>query len=142
MSEDIGERSSSSSSTVSPNLNINNLFSTNITYDLNIEQSANYPNTNNSDGNTNTNNEESLKEINNDSADNTPYNRFIFSFKEGVNIATHNIRSLSRSTKLQEWIEFCAEANLYIIALSETKLTENRTIGYPTLYTIYTRQIS
>ena len=33
-----------------------------------------------------------------------------FSFEEGINIATHNIRRLLRAEKVQEWIKFCTEA--------------------------------
>jgi len=69
----------------------------------------------------------------------TGKHKHTFSFDEGINIATHNIRGLSRVEKVQEWIEFCTEANIHIIALSETKLTPNRVKGLTNpIYGIYT----
>jgi len=55
-----------------------------------------------------------------------------------INITTHNIRGMSQPLKIQNWFEYCAKSNFHIIAVTETKLTNNRTknLSNP-LYHIY-----
>ncbi|CAG8650386.1 8602_t:CDS:1, partial [Gigaspora rosea] len=46
-----------------------------------------------------------------------------FSLSNGINIVTHNIRGITNTLKMQNWIEYCHENNLHIISITETKLT-------------------
>jgi len=62
-----------------------------------------------------------------------------FNLNEKINISTHNIRGINEILKMQTWIEYCAESNLHIISLTETKLKESttRSLTNP-LYKIFT----
>src|SRR5260363_137986 len=54
-----------------------------------------------------------------------PYINYEFNLLTGINITTHNIRGLSSIDKARNWIEHCAENNMHIISLTETKLKES-----------------
>ena len=62
-----------------------------------------------------------------------------FNLNDKINIATHNIRGINNILKMQTWIEHCAELNLHIISLTETKLkdTITKSLTNP-LYKIFT----
>ena len=45
--------------------------------------------------------------------------------KKRINIASYNIRGLNNNVKLQQWIIYCSQKNLYIIVISETKLKDS-----------------
>ena len=53
--------------------------------------------------------------------------------KEKINIASHNIRELNNNVKLQQWIIYCSQKNLYIVAISETKLKESSYTSFSNL---------
>jgi len=56
-----------------------------------------------------------------------------------INIATHNIRGMSKLGKIHDWIDYCLESNLHIIALTETKLTTARAANLTNpLYSFFT----
>src|SRR5260364_252432 len=53
------------------------------------------------------------------------YINYEFNLLTGINITTHNIRKLFSIDKARSWIEHCAENNMHIISLTETKLKES-----------------
>src|SRR5260364_61324 len=67
----------------------------------------------------------------------TNHNR-VNKITNNINITTHNIRGMSQPLKIQNWLKYCAKSNFHIIAITETKLTNNRSknLSNP-LYFIY-----
>jgi len=62
-----------------------------------------------------------------------------FNLNEKINIATHNVRGINNTLKMQTWIKYCVESNLHIISITETKLKESTTKSLTNpLYKIYT----
>ena len=60
-----------------------------------------------------------------------------FSLTNGISIATHNIQGANNQLKLQNWIEYCHDSNLHIIALTETKFTNHNSNHTNPLYFFY-----
>ena len=56
---------------------------------------------------------------------------------EKIRIATHNIRGLNNSTKLQQQISYCAEEDLRIVSITETKLKQSDQSLTNPLYKIF-----
>ena len=57
---------------------------------------------------------------------------------EKIKIAIHNIQGLNNLTKLQQWISYCAEENLHIVLIAETKLKQSNQSFTNLLYKIFT----